>query len=299
MEEQGVSYTNGDIVVFDQFGDAFQSTEDSGKWTVQQRFASMNMVVLVICYQGKVQLRLNGRDYEASVGQGLACLPIANIERLMVTPDVHVRGFGFSVTAMESMFHTYRRTWQDALSLNENPLLQLSEEQMEVAEHLYQIVLLAKRMESSPHYSPMIRSLVQSFLYLLADMVNNTSDSDTSSLPQREQQFKHFVQLLWASGGKVRSVSYFANQMCITAKYLSVIVREACGKTPMQMIHSYSANMIAQLLRGTDMSIKEIAHEMNFKNGSFFGRYVKQHLGYPPKEYRELMKNDVGTEMMG
>ena len=58
----------------------------------------------------------------------------------------------------------------------------------------------------------------------------------------------------------------------------------------MQLIHSYTANMIAQRLRGTTMSIKEIAHELNFSNESFFGRYVKQHLGFPPKEYRERMK---------
>ena len=47
------------------------------------------------------------------------------------------------------------------------------------------------------------------------------------TVPQREQQFKRFVQLLWPSGGKVRNVAYFADQMCITPKYLSVVVRES------------------------------------------------------------------------
>ena len=46
-------------------------------------------------------------------------------------------------------------------------------------------------------------------------------------MPQREQQFKRFVQLLWSSGGKVRNVAYFADQMCITPKYLPVVVRES------------------------------------------------------------------------
>ena len=282
-----MNYTDGDVIVFEHFGDILQLRETEGQWTVQQRFSAMNMVVLVLCYQGTVQLKLNGCDYVTTVGQGLALLPSAVIEHLMVSPDVHIRGFGFAVTAMESVFHTYRRTWEDALSLNSNPLVQLSEGQMQVAEHLYQIVRLERQMTDCHHYRPMIRSLAQSLLYMLADIISRAPNEIDTAPSSREQQFRHFVQLLWASGGKEREVSYFADQMCITPKYLSVIVRKSCGKTPMQMINAYTANMIAQRLRATDLSFKEIARELNFGNVSFFSRYVKKHLGCTPREYRD------------
>ena len=292
MKHQMMRYTDGDIIAFERFGDFFESEEDSEQWSVQQRFADMNMVVLVVCYRGSIQLRLGGRDYEATAGWGLACLPSATIDRLTLSPDVHLRGFGFSVTAMESMFHTYRSTWQEALSLNDHPLLQLSEGHMQVVEHLYQIIRQERQMTECRHYRPMIRSLVQSLLYMLADIINKVPKEAQQTVPQREQQFKRFVQLLWSSGGKVRNVAYFADQMCITPKYLSVVVRESCGKTPLQMIHGYTANIIAQWLRNTTLSIKEIARELNFDNESFFGRYVKQHLGYPPLEYRQRMQDE-------
>ena len=292
MEKQKVNYTDGDVIVFEQFGDFLQLPDNSGKWTMQEQFTDMNMVVLLICYQGTVQLRLNGRDYEFTAGQGLALLPTAVIERVMVSPDVHIRGFCFAVTAMESMLHTYRQTWEDALSLNENPQVSLSEGQMQVTEHLYQIVRLEQQMTDNRHYRSMIRSLTQSLLYMLADAISRSPNDTETTISSKEQLFKRFVQLIWASGGKERAVSYYANQLCITPKYLSVIVRESCGKTPMQIIHSYAANMIAQMLRATDLSIKEIARELNFGNESFFGRYVKQHLGCPPREYRERMKDE-------
>ncbi|MFR9260817.1 MAG: helix-turn-helix domain-containing protein [Bacteroides cellulosilyticus] len=44
---------------------------------------------------------------------------------------------------------------------------------------------------------------------------------------------------------------------------------------------------ILYLLRNSQKSIKEIANELNFPNLSFFGKYVKQHLGMSPKQYRE------------
>ena len=41
------------------------------------------------------------------------------------------------------------------------------------------------------------------------------------------------------------------------------------------------------LLKQRGKSVKEICNELEFPNLSFFGRYVKKHLGLSPKLYRE------------
>ena len=292
-----MNYTD-DVIVFEKFGDFFQSTTKKGQWIVQQQFSEMNMVVLLVCYRGTLMLRLNGHNYEATAGQGLALLPSAIIERLMVSPDVHIRGFGFAVTAMENMFHTYRHTWEEALSLNDNPKVLLSERQMQVAEHLYQIVHLGQQMTDNRHYYPMIRSLAQAMLYMLADIISRPANEGDATATVKEQHFKRFVQLLWSCGGKEREVAWYAEQMCITPKYLAVIVRESCGKTPLQLIHAYTTNIIIQRLRSTNLSIKEIARELNFTNDSFFGRYAKQHLGCSPRKYREKIQKEGAGESL-
>ena len=38
-----------------------------------------------------------------------------------------------------------------------------------------------------------------------------------------------------------------------------------------------------QLLEGSDLSIKEIANQLNFPTQSFFGKYFKQYVGISPK----------------
>jgi AraC-like DNA-binding protein len=43
---------------------------------------------------------------------------------------------------------------------------------------------------------------------------------------------------------------------------------------------------IIRMLKYSDKSIKEIALELDFPNISFFGKYVKAHLGVSPKAYR-------------
>ena len=89
------------------------------------------------------------------------------------------------------------------------------------------------------------------------------------------------------SNGRIRSVKTFADMLNITPKYLSVAVREVSGKTPTDWIQYYVVNVIAQRLTQTKKTIKEIFVELNFPNPSFFGRFVREHLGCSPKEYRE------------
>ena len=290
MTNKSLKYTDGDIFAFEHFGDFLKPVcDDESRWKVQQ-LSSMNMVMLVVCCSGNVRLRINGKDFEVTANNGLALLPTAVIEKLQVSGDVHIRGLGIAVTALENVFHTYGNTWEEALSLNDNPLLGFTKSQMQVMEHLYQIVLLEKGMTDNKYYKPMIRSLSQTILYMLSDIIGRSSNNGFTGISVREQHFKHFVQLLWASHGKERTVSFYADKMCITTKYLSVIVRECSGKTPMQMIHSYASNIIAQMLTNSDMSIQEIAIELNFSSETFFGKYVKKHLGCSPRKYREKVR---------
>lgn len=63
--------------------------------------------------------------------------------------------------------------------------------------------------------------------------------------------------------------------------------KEVSGTDGFRTLTQYMVKDILYLLRNSQKSIKEIANELNFPNLSFFGKYVKQHLGMSPKQYRE------------
>ena len=52
---------------------------------------------------------------------------------------------------------------------------------------------------------------------------------------------------------------------------------------------------LVYLLHRPDKSIKDIAFELDFPNLSFFGKYVKKHLGMSPKMYRQK-KDKLGID---
>lgn len=88
---------------------------------------------------------------------------------------------------------------------------------------------------------------------------------------------------------KYRKVSYYAEQLNITVKYLSNTVKRQTGKSVTYFIDRYTVPMIKEYLENSTLSIVQIAEEMNFTTLSYFSRYVTKHLGMSPKAYRESL----------
>ena len=112
-------------------------------------------------------------------------------------------------------------------------------------------------------------------------------DGKDTSVRQSTLVFPRFMRLLAESSGRVRSVSAFANMLHVTPKYLSKCIKEESGRSPLDHIHETTVNTIRQQLRYSNKTVKEISTELDFPNLSFFGKFVKQHLGMAPTEYRQ------------
>ena len=81
-------------------------------------------------------------------------------------------------------------------------------------------------------------------------------------------------------------VSFYARMQHITPRYFSAIIKEKTGDSALQWIVRMVITEAKQLLEESDLSIKEIADQLNFPTQSFFGKYFKQYVGVSPKEYR-------------
>ena len=96
-----------------------------------------------------------------------------------------------------------------------------------------------------------------------------------------------FIALLQENFRKERRVGWYAQQLNITAKYLSEVVKSVSKRTPNEWIDSYVVLEIRVLLKNSPKTIKEITDELNFPNQSFLGKFFKEHVGLSPSEYRK------------
>lgn len=89
-----------------------------------------------------------------------------------------------------------------------------------------------------------------------------------------------------------RSVEWYSNEMCLTPKHLSEVVKTVSGKTAGQWITLFVMIETKMLLHDSSLSIKEISLEMNFPNQSFLGKYFKNIAGMSPSDYRKMVLRD-------
>lgn len=72
----------------------------------------------------------------------------------------------------------------------------------------------------------------------------------------------------------------------------SFVVKLVSGRTAQEWINDSAIEQIKYQLKHSDKSIKEIADDFNLSNLSFFGKYVKKHLGVSPTKYRDIPENN-------
>ncbi len=56
-----------------------------------------------------------------------------------------------------------------------------------------------------------------------------------------------------------KDVAFYADKLCITSKYLSMVIKEASGKTAKDWIVEYAILEIKAMLKNSTMNIQEIS----------------------------------------
>lgn len=96
-----------------------------------------------------------------------------------------------------------------------------------------------------------------------------------------------FLISVFENRARERTVQYYAAQQNLSPYYFSTIIRNRSGKSAVEWIGCLSITLAKEFLEATKLSIKEIAHKLNFPDQSTFGRYFKHRVGMSPSEYRQ------------
>lgn len=140
-------------------------------------------------------------------------------------------------------------------------------------------------------YHESVRSLILSIVYMLTDCMATYAGIQADAardinVGRKEDYYKRFTSLVCEHFRQERSVSFYADLLHISPKYLSTLVRQVSGRSATEVIDDCVMVEARNLLRNTDLSIQEIALQLNFSSQSFFGRYFRQHASMSPGQYR-------------
>lgn len=97
---------------------------------------------------------------------------------------------------------------------------------------------------------------------------------------------KRFFHLLEENHLKNLSLNDYAGMIGITPNHLTQTVKMLTGKTSSQIIKSKQLLEIKRLLVHTNLSVSEIAGQLNFEDQSYFTKFFKRETGQTPLQYR-------------
>lgn len=84
------------------------------------------------------------------------------------------------------------------------------------------------------------------------------------------------------------SVEYFANQLSLSANYLSDLLKRETGKTTKEYLHIQIIEAAKNRLLNSGDTVNQIAYSLGFEYPQYFNRLFKLKTGMTPLEYRQL-----------
>lgn len=297
-------YKDGDLLVIDDVRRLNLSDYEN---------TTLAFVMAVFCMEGRMQCVVEGQEYRLASGDFFVYTPGQMIGEILLSQNANVKVIAFAQRAIDNSLYLHKFIWKNMAYVKEHPLFTLSERERQGISHYYQLLMLKIQESEGNFHHDVVRLMFQALMLEFQMFVErkrslsptSAGSEETIATPNRVMQegtdatvrqatlvYRRFMALLAESNGRVRSVSVFANMLNVTPKYLSKCVKDESGRSPLDYIHEATINTIRQQLRYSNKTIKEICIELDFPNLSFFGKFVREHLGMSPTEYRQQNLKD-------
>lgn len=246
----------------------------------------LKIFVIVLVDDGKATIRINGTLYEAHKNDLFICTPNNIVDNALMSLDFKGTSIWISSSYMQRIFPMIENSWSIKLFWEKNPKYILKPEEVSIFSQYFDL-LYSKIQQPFSTQKKVIDSLMVAFAYDMQRIQDRLIQQKIYQFTAGESLFNRFIKLLESSYPKQRSVSYYADRLFVSAKYLSCVCFQVSGQRPTAIINKYVLKDIDYLMKHTQLSMKEIANELKLSNLSFFGKYIKKHKGMPPRSYRE------------
>lgn len=164
-----------------------------------------------------------------------------------------------------------------------HPCLEISEEQHNILMEFFRIIKGLKDAGREDDH-PVVLNLILGIFYHVGRFYEKWS----LAFPKQsgDKVISNFVSLLYLHYREHRDVAFYADKAHLSKSRFTEIIRNSTGMTPYQCIERYTILKTCLLLRNTDMSIKEIAFNLNFSDASHFCKFFRKHMRQSPQEFR-------------
>ena len=262
--------------------DFLYSTDFYGLNARELRHTCMHL----ICLAGEGSFVFNGHCYHITRND-LVVIPIpTKVKNLAAHADLQVEWFAADYKFLQNLLPSNNYSIGGSISLNQDPVIKLTEEQARLL--LDDFHRLRDRMEDHhlQFYHELMGSLCLTMMYDIFE-AHAQREAINSHTDRTAYIVKQLMALLSTGISRTeREVSYYAERLNVSPKYLSATIKRVTGHSVTSYIDRHTIPILKSYLDDERLSLTQISELMNFTTLSYFSRYCTKHLGQSPSEYR-------------
>ncbi|WP_343591300.1 helix-turn-helix domain-containing protein [Flavobacterium sp.] len=252
-----------------------------------ESFKAQNLAVLLI-KSGNFKLKIEDVIQELSVRDLIIIPKDSDCHVIEVLGKLHLYLITFSSDF--AVKNCLRKELVDSFYffIRKEPMkASLDENEYSVLSLIYRLIYYINLDSKKEGYeSELHRISLNLFIYELKLIYNKYASNSIPNFTRKENIVMQFLTILSIHYKKHHHVQFYAGALFITPIYLNRVVKEVTGKSVKLLIIEAIISEAKILLEDGQISLAEIAEEMEFASASIFGIFFKKHTSLSPSDYR-------------
>lgn len=246
-----------------------------------------NYLAHTLCLGGSCSFTFNGNRFEMRESDLMIVRKGKLLDNVMPSEDFAVKTLYVTAPFIELCTPQTNYGVKGQLSLFLNPIMNLDEGQRFVCERDFRWIAYRLAQTNHTFYRELLMNAVQSAILDFFDF-HSVINKESAVSTQNASLMSRFLDMLENGDYRHnREVTYYADALCVTPKYLSEISKKVSGYPANYWINRYTSLDIARMLRDKNLTFVQIADLFQFSSPAYFSRYVQRTLGLNPTQYRE------------
>lgn len=243
----------------------------------------------ILCYQGHMDFTFDDRPFTLEAHCGMIVTVQRLLENMKPSDDFSAKCIYITPPYLEYCTPHNNYGIKGSLSLFENPVMRLNNEEFERLNMDFRYMEYRYNQDDHLFQGDIMYCCTQAlFLDYYDFRAKEKNDSNDIVTEQNASIINRFFALLNDGNYiKHREVTWYADKLFVTAKYLSEVCKNASGKAANYWINRYATIHIRRLLRESDKSFTQIADMFEFSSPAYFSRFVQKNLGVSPSAFRQ------------
>ncbi len=237
---------------------------------------------LFLCLDGEMQLDINLQPYRFNREHLLCFITPCACRIVSRSPGFRCVGLLLSKSFWRRLVFTERTLGKIAIR---DAFITINNDEHERLTRFYELLCLCADAPGLQDSAGTLYPLILGMFCQVRNICRRLEDT-TIPMSHSEKIFYDFLDLLHTHYRKQRRVSFYADELSLTPRHLTTVIRLVSGRSAARWIEEYIVLEAQILLHNSPMTIKEITYELGFNDQSLFSKYFSRVSGSSPESYR-------------